>query len=160
MEYLKYDPNYADDMDEDDDDNEFDDDDDDIDSDAEYSDDEDMSWKVRRASSKCISALFISRPDLMVHFYKAACGLLITRLKEREESVKLDVFVTFNDMLRQTASYSKLSGDKACLEILSTEVPRIVKTLCKELKGKSIKPKVSCFTLLQVCYALIFIAVC
>eukprot|EP00957_Ditylum_brightwellii_P196581 14978267-Ditylum_brightwellii.AAC.1 len=57
-------------MEEDDEANPADEEDDAIDSDAEYSDDEDTSWKVRRASSKCISALFLARPDLMVPVYQ------------------------------------------------------------------------------------------
>lgn len=53
LQYLKYDPNFADDMEEDQDHNDGDDDggdddEDEVGSDDDYSDDEDMSWKVRR----------------------------------------------------------------------------------------------------------------
>lgn len=62
LNYITYDPNYnyeADDaaaasfMDTEDDE--------DIDS-EEYSDDDDMSWKVRRSAAKCLEAVISTRP--------------------------------------------------------------------------------------------------
>lgn len=89
--YLCHDPNYH-----------YDDDDDDVepmdgiekngdmdvdsghgeqdsDEDQEYSDDDDMSWKVRRASAKCLEAALSTRREMLVEFYQETSPLLISR---------------------------------------------------------------------------------
>ena len=73
-----------------------------LESDDEYSDDDDMSWKVRRASIKCLDALMGSRRDLLRSFYSSICPALLARFKEREENVRADVFAAFSTLLRQT----------------------------------------------------------
>lgn len=71
-------------------------------SEDEYSDDDDMSWKVRRAAAKCLAALIGSRPDLLHDFHCTLAPVLIRRFKEREENVKADVFGAYIVLLRQT----------------------------------------------------------
>ena len=73
-----------------------------LESEEEYSDDDDMSWKVRRAAAKCLAALIDSRPDLLPDFHCALAPALIHRFKEREENVKADVFGAYIVLLRQT----------------------------------------------------------
>ena len=70
-------------------------------SDEGYSDDEDTSWKVRRAAAKCLSAVITEYPNLLQDIYAKASQSLIARLREREENVKLDVFNSFVDLIRQ-----------------------------------------------------------
>jgi cullin-associated NEDD8-dissociated protein 1 len=68
LQYISYDPNYADA----DDDEEMEDEDEDMEEDeddAEYSDDDDVSWKVRRAAAKVLSAIIISRPDKLPELF-------------------------------------------------------------------------------------------
>ena len=93
LEYITYDPNYNYD-DGDDSDMECDDGkvvffyvitnasiegEDDTGSDDEYSDDDDVSWKVRRAAAKCIQAVIVSRHEMIEQFYRTISPALITR---------------------------------------------------------------------------------
>ncbi|VDD93477.1 unnamed protein product [Enterobius vermicularis] len=117
--FLKHDPNYT--YDDDDDDENLDDQrnmdtdvgfiiklcfcieaesdqDEDI---EEYSDDDDMSWKVRRAAAKCIEALIISRREQIVEFSDTLGSLLMSRFKEREDNVKWDIFHAYTQLLCQ-----------------------------------------------------------
>ncbi|XP_022861410.1 cullin-associated NEDD8-dissociated protein 1-like [Olea europaea var. sylvestris] len=110
LEYLSYDPNFTDNMEEDTDDESYVVEEDD-ESANEYTDDEDASWKVRRAAAKCLAALIVTRPELLSRLYEEACPKLIDRFKEREENVKMDVFNTFIELLRQTGNVTKGQTD-------------------------------------------------
>lgn len=54
---------------------------DDAESNDDFSDDDDMSWKVRRASAKCIEAVISTRNDMVVEFYQKISPHLIARYK-------------------------------------------------------------------------------
>jgi len=69
--------------------------------DEEYSDDEDASWKVRRAAAKCLATIVAAYPDALGEVYGQACPALLARFREREESVKIDVFHAFIALLAQ-----------------------------------------------------------
>lgn len=142
LKSLKYDPNYHDEEEEDeededgdvkmngdgddlnmdaaDDDEEEDDDDDGFG--ESYSDDEDQSWKVRRASSKLLAAIISTHPQLLSSFandnimHKTVAPTLISRFKEREESVRIDILNTVVCLIRMsgiTSSSSSTSKDTA-----------------------------------------------
>ncbi|XP_058007206.1 cullin-associated NEDD8-dissociated protein 1 [Hevea brasiliensis] len=156
LEYLSYDPNFTDNMEEDTDEESHEEEEDD-ESANEYTDDEDVSWKVRRAAAKCLAALIVSRPELLSKLYEEACPKLIDRFKEREENVKMDVFNTFIELLRQTGNVTKGQIDinesrQVCVFprwLLKQEVPKIVKSINRQLREKSIKTKVGAFSVLK-----------
>uniref|UniRef100_A0AAX7USI8 TATA-binding protein interacting (TIP20) domain-containing protein n=1 Tax=Astatotilapia calliptera TaxID=8154 RepID=A0AAX7USI8_ASTCA len=150
LKYMTFDPNYNYDDNEEEDEDRMDIDDElEEESDDEYSDDDDMSWKVRRSSIKCLEALISTRLDLLLSFYSSICPALLARFKEREENVRADVFTAFSTLLRQTRVpkqtlhfLNKLCGD------LCVQVPATVKALHRQLKEKSIKFRQGCFCLL------------
>ncbi|CAB4041940.1 cullin-associated NEDD8-dissociated 1-like [Paramuricea clavata] len=130
-------------------------DDDEGSDDEEYSDDDDMSWKVRRASAKCLGAVLGSRPDLLTEFYKTVSPALIGRFKEREDSVKCDIFNAYRALLRQTRPITSASFDPDAMDeenrpltLLQAQIPAIVKAIHKQLREKSFKTRQGCFSLL------------
>lgn len=111
LRYLKYDPNYAvdedEDMDVDDDDAEDDDDDDEFEDDDGFEDDDDdASWKVRRCAAKALYTLIATRGsgDLLENgvLYNQAAPPLVKRIDEREENVRLEVISALALLVRKT----------------------------------------------------------
>jgi cullin-associated NEDD8-dissociated protein 1 len=147
LTYLAYDPNYADDEQEDvEEDEDIDEDEDEA---EDYSDDDDVSWKVRRAAAKVLSSLIVSRPDRLTELLPMLLPTLINRFREREENVKMDIFATFNDLLAQVAAARSAETDAAEKEaslvgmeaaqshsiagMLVAEVPKIVKATARQV---------------------------
>ena len=164
LKYLCYDPNYSYDNDDDESmliDTGNTDDEDEEDEDDEYndlSDDDDVSWKVRRASAKVLESLVASKPHTAVQFYNEnRAALLVSRFKEREESVKDDIFQTFVVLLRQTKMYinSSVTGGDAmeCFSVpttvLQSLIPTIVKESKKMFKSPSMKTRQGIFMVLN-----------
>lgn len=161
LTYITYDPNYN----YDDDINDLSDgegtameieEDGEEDAEDEYSDDDDMSWKVRRAAAKCLEAVVSSRRELLSELYKGVSPALIARFKEREENVKSDIFHAYIALLRQTRPATGVSLDPDAMEdddgpvaLLQQQVPLIVKAVHRQMKEKSIKTRQDCFSLLK-----------
>jgi cullin-associated NEDD8-dissociated protein 1 len=108
--YLKYDPNLAQDDDEDEDAMESDEEDalegDDFEEETGYDDDEDASWKVRRCATKVLYTLISTRSngDLMEDgtLYNKVAPALIARFKEREDNVRLEVLATLSNLVKKS----------------------------------------------------------
>ena len=66
-----------------------------------YSPLSDVSWKVRKAASKTIGEIISTRNELLQYLCDTVAPVLISRFREREETVKLDIFKTFNRLLKQ-----------------------------------------------------------
>uniref|UniRef100_A0A915PB19 TATA-binding protein interacting (TIP20) domain-containing protein n=1 Tax=Meloidogyne floridensis TaxID=298350 RepID=A0A915PB19_9BILA len=88
-EYISYDPNY----------NYGNGDECEMEMDEETND---VSWKVRRASAKCIEALITYRHDALEENYDKFGSLLINRFKEREDNVKYDLLFAYSALLKLT----------------------------------------------------------
>ena len=117
-------------------------------SEEDYSDDEDTSWKVRRACAKLASAIIEHYPDLVKDLYRQLAPVLTARFREREEAVRCDILATYADLAKQAGQGAR-RGDAAATAALSADVPGVVKTLAKQLKGKSVKAKVAAFKVLH-----------
>ncbi|KAL3423752.1 TATA-binding protein interacting [Phlyctema vagabunda] len=111
--FLKYDPNYNDDDDEEMSGTQSDDDgmsdfgdDDDFEQDAGFDDDDDASWKVRRCAAKVLYTIISTRGngDLLDDgtLYTAVAPVLVQRFNEREENVRLEVITTLASLVRKT----------------------------------------------------------
>lgn len=147
---ISHDPNYN--YDEDETDYEFmemdnTDDEDDASVD-DYSDDDDLSWKVRRACAKCLEAIIVSRRDMLNDFFLTIGPVLVSRFKEREDSVKADIIQTFVALLKQTRAVvneSKGSQQPLALSKLSEMIPVIVAKSATLLREKSVKTRQTVF---------------
>ena len=86
--------------------------------DEEYSDDEDdSSWKIRRAAVKTVAAACRASPiTLESNFEKIASKMLGRLRREREESVKLDVFEALEDIVATCARHGETleAAARAC----------------------------------------------
>ncbi|EIN13285.1 ARM repeat-containing protein [Punctularia strigosozonata HHB-11173 SS5] len=159
--YIKYDPNYAGDDDEDEE-MEDEDEDDDMDEYAViwYEDDEDTSYKIRRAATKLLAAVIGTRPDLLAALYKEVSPVLISRFGDREETVRLEVWATYNTLLHQTRVFGGVQPSKDIESVggkrkresegmeveetpsvlLRAQVPSLSKTLLNQLKSRKASP--------------------
>lgn len=108
--FLKYDPNLAQVDDEDDDGMTSDDEDtlegDDFEEEAGFDDDEDVSWKVRRCAAKLLYTLISTRSngDLLDDgtLYNKVAPALVTRFREREDTVRLEVLATLSNLVKKS----------------------------------------------------------
>lgn len=121
----------------------------------DYSDDDDVSWKIRRAAAKCLESIISMRHELLQMFYTEVSPVLISRFKEREETVKCDIFNVYIAILQQTkplvhkrAVYSSLEAEEKSVAMLKSQIGPLVKALQKQLKDKSPKTRQGCFSLL------------
>lgn len=169
LTYIKYDPNYDDDDDhamEDDDENSGDpgsnEDEEDY---ASYSDDEDTSWKVRRASAKLATALVSKYADALDSMYPRMAPVLVKRFKEREEAVRPDVYEAYTNIIvtiaerrprpSHPATDKPMDGGNAdaamdpLLQSLLNDTPAVVRAAAGQLKGRSAKTKVLALKVVQ-----------
>lgn len=146
---IAYDPNYNYDEDDTDDEAMEMDNPDDEGSDSEdYSDDDDLSWKVRRASAKCLEAVILALREMTIEFFVTVAPALASRFKEREETVKADIIQTFVSLMKQTRALVNEHRDarvsSPVLE-LTKMIPSIVNKSAGLLREKAIKTRQSVF---------------
>lgn len=167
-EYLEYDPNYSYDASDDEEGDEDEDEsmgndeegDEEEDGDADgVSDDDDSSWKVRRSAAKCVGSIIRSRPELLDLLYTELNTeeehILISRFKEREEQVKLDVFNVFIDLLSQTINTTTSSTGQVTvtqreeIKYVKATKSMIMNRIKKQLKSSSHRTKIGLFKVLK-----------
>ena len=168
LKYLKYDPNYSQDEDEDmdDADDEQSDFGSDFDNDAEYDDDEDISWKVRRCSTKLLLALLNADPSASQSICTRAASPLIARFSEREENVRVEILLTFAVLVdrsgpslshRASPSRKRARDEDSEMDtdtstsshsVVLDLMPKLMKSILAQLGGKSVATKQACFSVL------------
>ena len=133
-------------------------------------DDDDSSWKVRRASAKLIDGIFSARPDMLRDLYRKYGDLLSSRFKERDINVKCNILETFHTVLK-TAIHSEqnqgldfelsivpsLARAKSSADELHNFVPQIINRIVKQLKeSKNGKVKIALMdTLAQLSHVMV-----
>ncbi|KAG6828860.1 hypothetical protein H0H92_006567 [Tricholoma furcatifolium] len=152
-QFIKYDPNYAGD---DEDEEMADEEDEEEELDDEYSDDEDTSYKIRRSATKLLAAIIGTRPELLTPIYKAVSPVLISRFGDRESTVRLEIWATYATLLNQTAVYGVPQGKDDLRKrkrdtettdtvdnpynLLQSQVPALSKALLSQLKSAKTPP--------------------
>ncbi|TBU30790.1 TIP120-domain-containing protein [Dichomitus squalens] len=158
-QYIKYDPNYAGDLDDEDEEMADEDDEDDEDLGDEYSDDEDTSYKIRRSATKLLAAVVATRPELLTMLYKEVSPVLISRFGDREETVRLEVWSTYGVLLNQTSVYGGspqnnaeytvggkrkreegMEVEESPYNLLQSQVPSLSKALLGQIKSSKTPP--------------------
>ena len=106
--FLKYEPNVADDDDDEEMEEDQDDEDFEVDEDFEeetgFEDEDDVSWKVRRCSAKALHALIETLDPNDSAMFGLIAPALIARFKEKEESVRTEVISTLAYLITKTGS--------------------------------------------------------
>ncbi|KAL6772373.1 hypothetical protein ACKKBG_A29965 [Auxenochlorella protothecoides x Auxenochlorella symbiontica] len=154
LKFIRYDPNYDEEgsggEDGDGPSAPSDDEDDDGLSEDEFSDDEDVSWKVRCAAARLAGSATLKLLAPPEQLYASLAGPLVSRFKEREAVVKSDVLAAYIQLLQQVKAQAS-SGDTASKQLLQRDLPSVVKALARELGagGKSAKVKGDVFGVLQ-----------
>ncbi|KAH8244135.1 cullin-associated NEDD8-dissociated protein 1 [Drosophila bipectinata] len=156
LKYITYDPNYNYETDDGDTGYAMDTEEDEYVDSEEYSDDDDMSWKVRRAAAKCLEVLIATRQELIEDFYRSLSPALIARFKEREENVKSDIFHAYVALLKNTRASDDVANDPDSMDqvsgptsLLIEQLPLIVKAIQPLMREKSMKTRQDCFLLLR-----------
>jgi cullin-associated NEDD8-dissociated protein 1 len=106
--FLKYEPNVADDdedMEQEEQEDEFGGDED-FEEETGFDDEDDVSWKVRRCSAKALHALIATLDPNDPAIYGQIAPALISRFKESEESVRVEVLHTLAFLITKTGGSS------------------------------------------------------
>eukprot|EP00761_Pharyngomonas_kirbyi_P004559 gb/GECH01004564.1/.p1 GENE.gb/GECH01004564.1/~~gb/GECH01004564.1/.p1 ORF type:complete len:1232 (+),score=391.62 gb/GECH01004564.1/:1-3696(+) len=166
-QFIEYDPNYEEEDEDEDEDEEMEtsDDDDEEEEEELFDDDEeddlDISWKVRKAATKCLSAVARTRLDYLGVLYTELLDpedpILIKRFKEREHRVKVDNLNTFADIVNASvivSSGSTADGiptvrQRSEAEKLKDIKDITIKYLRKQLKAKKDQVRNTIFTVLK-----------
>ncbi|XP_053618217.1 cullin-associated NEDD8-dissociated protein 1 [Plodia interpunctella] len=120
----------------------------------EYSDDDDMSWKVRRAAAKCLESVISTRHELLAEMYVTVSPALIARFKEREENVKCDILSAYTALLRATRPPPALQmtiapTDNSPQALLLQRVGHVVRGALAVIRGRSVRARGCALALLR-----------
>ena len=112
---------------------------------SEYSDDEDISWRVRKACAKVLATIIASLGwDLLSTSFEVFIHAISKRLKDRNEIVKLEVYDTFDVLIERIGADEKsASSSSAWSPVIASSIIGVMKS---NLSDKSIRVKCSTFS--------------
>ena len=95
---------------------------------------------------------------MLYTFYNEVSPVLINRFKEREETVKGDIFNVYITILQQTRplvlkskqfqDINQIESEEKSVQLLKGQINSIIKSIQKLLKNKNSKTRQGCFSLL------------
>ncbi|WFD30741.1 hypothetical protein MSPP1_001765 [Malassezia sp. CBS 17886] len=115
----------------------------------EYSDNDDVSWRVRRAAARALATLAVHHSAALQPLTHDIALALVARLGEREESVRLELLATLSVLLERVlgarvpgdAGYKRKWGDEVGARAASTRahleqtlLPTAVHALCRAVR--------------------------
>lgn len=110
---------------------------------------DDSSWKIRRAALNVMDAVIKSRPEILSGYYTPIVECLVSRFKEREENVKLEVFKTFSTLIKsivvgdiegiQSEDLPVLLRTRSSADVFQDLLPMIVQDVSTEFSTKSLR---------------------
>ncbi|WFD33480.1 hypothetical protein MCUN1_000293 [Malassezia cuniculi] len=157
---LRYDPNYAGFEDEDE---EFVDDDEELIM-ENYSDDDDISWKVRRAAAKFLAVLVSKHLSTLGQLLTPISATLVAAIAEREETVRLEVLATLTMLLEQLhqvdidvyvesvdtstnhkrkRSVDETSSKRMSVSLIEPQLGPAVESLCKQAASRMLPTRIA-----------------
>ena len=107
-------------------------------SDQDYSDDDDTSWKVRRASVRVLSVA-MTRPESFESIQTHVMEKLIDCLKEREENVRIDVFGAVSQFIIALRTHSNRN-----IELVNTFHQQIRTIISYSTRYLRVKTSIAC----------------
>ena len=117
-------------------------------SDDEYdfgSDDDDTSWKVRKATVKLLSTLVMAHPELQETFFDQCAGPLLDCFREREANVRVDIIQCLTTLLTSSHGVANAS----ILTKISTLTPSLVKGCVRVMNMPDPKARVAVLSLVR-----------
>lgn len=119
LRFLSYDPNLADDDDDEDMDAEEEDDfggDEDFEEETGFEDEDDVSWKVRRCAARALHGLIGDLSPTDPANFGQIAPALIARFKEREENVRSEIISTLAFLINRAGSSLALQRSEFALQ--------------------------------------------
>jgi cullin-associated NEDD8-dissociated protein 1 len=93
---------------------------------------DDSSWKVRKAAANILATIVRYRSDVIKQMYKGIVDVLLSRLDEREESIKCIILNTFTEMIKGIV-IGEATDSEDSIEILNLKRKSSAEILIKEL---------------------------
>jgi len=132
--------------------------------------DDDTSWKVRRAAIKMLAALIQTHKSHVQQFHIEICDALLNRFKEHDVNVKIEIFDTFRILLIASvvAEHGTLGSmnnpfelppmvrQVSSMELMSEKLDKMIQCAVVEFKSKSSNAKVK-LSLLSIVNDLILV---
>ncbi len=119
---------------------------------------DDSSWKVRKAAAKLLETMVRYRNDTVKPMYERVIGMLISRLGEREETIKCEILNIFTDMIKgivvgdtkavEEVDMSMLLTRKSSAEFLLKDLPGAILKIQEHFGDKSLAVRESIVVLL------------